>query len=1073
MNQPFNSNKELKIVKIQIFILFLALVLSAALLLNLNCSGKKSPLTGTEAPEIPAQSISASTDSPDWTRYLAYSRPPSETVIIESCKNTADFPSFITPTLEKIVDNGYRSLSETYYRGGGGYYLLDSGMLLNGGEEKTTVPSSSQSQNPPERSVAEPDIYALGDNLLFTLNIYRGLQAIKINNPKNPQYASGVYIPGFPNELYLKGNLVISTVAGFKPGYGWSSMNAPVLDPNDPLSTELAKYLEGKVVVLDVKNPEQIETVSELPLPGTLIESRIVGDILYAVTFTPDSIVVSSFNLAGAPDIRAVDQEIISFPATWDWSLLAYTHLYVSPEYLFISVPIIDYTELEYYETSDIYCLDVSDPAGQIKARGKMNVPGHIADRFKMDLYNQTFRVIGGGALGSNNNLSIFDVSNPDQPELLSTKSIGQFEQLFASRFDGNRAYIVTYQRKDPLWILDLSNPASPMVVGELTVPGWSQYIEPLGDRLVTLGVDDEGGRRAMVSLFSVEDPTNPRLLDKVTVGSGYSTSYGYADYKAFKVLPDQNLIMLPWSDYQGFGWWGYRLEDQVTLIDLLRDQLKERGSLAHIGTVERPFLADNHAFILSQSAVQIADIDDRDHPQTLSLLRLLRSAKTIVPAGKFALVEDENSWWEVVKLGDSGLKPTARIKISGSAVSIMGDADNLYIIRESEAVDADNPSRVEIHRLRIPENGQPQVTGCFAFPSNIYFSPQTLISLGGSRFGLYGSVYRESYYGGDVTIVNAADPEWYYKEGVLVLEAAETGAIAPAKFIEIQNSSIGSGGYSYLYSSYTSNPLVRGQHLYLTDSETIEPQNYYYSYPETLTTVYYAVRLDLSDPGHPSLLLVNIPGELLYVSENEEKFYYQKTQLNLSSIQDGVSYYQYYPSDYFLGACRYNAQGFLAGDEIALSGYPAVSFSNTQALLLSGLPYYYWYGEYSGGSAPEQSLSLIKTDDITDLQVIDSLALPAFEAGYSLNGFAGGRAFLSLGPFINPKRIRELAISQGSWSSSEDEMYAYLDLIYRVKDSRFEFEHVHPSTNWNPSPVISGDRVLVPAGMYGIEVLR
>ncbi|MCX5859598.1 MAG: hypothetical protein NT056_06830, partial [Proteobacteria bacterium] len=134
MNQPFDSNKELKIVKIQIFILFLTLVLSAALLLNLNCSGKKSPLTGTETPEIPAQAISASTDSQDWTRYLAYSRPPSETVIIESCKNTADFPSLITPTLEQIVDNGYRSLSETYYRGGGGYYLLDGGGALLGGE---------------------------------------------------------------------------------------------------------------------------------------------------------------------------------------------------------------------------------------------------------------------------------------------------------------------------------------------------------------------------------------------------------------------------------------------------------------------------------------------------------------------------------------------------------------------------------------------------------------------------------------------------------------------------------------------------------------------------------------------------------------------------------------------------------------------------------------------------------------------------------------------------------------------------------------------------------------------------
>jgi len=1066
----FFPDQNLRRMKIPGILPGLAVAFSVVILF-ISCSEEKSPGTGTEAPDIPAQAISASTDSQDWTRYLAYSRPPSETVIIESCKNTADFPSLVTPTLEKIVDNGYRSLSEAYYRGGGGiYYGLDTGAPLTGGE-KNPVPAASQSQSPPERAVAEPDIYALGDNLLFTLNIYRGLQAIKTNNPENLQYAGGVYIPGFPNELYLKGNLVISTVAGFKPGYGWSSMNAPALNGGDPLSEALTKYLEGKVVVLDVKNPERIEIVSELPLPGTLIESRIVGDILYAVTFTPESIIISSFNLAGAPDLQAVDQEIISFPTNWDWSLLAYTHLYVNPQYLYISVPVSVAGGYEYSENTEIHCLDISDPGGQIAARGTLNISGHVADQFKMDLYQQTFRVIAGDWNG-NNNLYIFDVSNPDQPNLLSTKPIGTFESLFATRFDGSRAYIVTYQRKDPLWILDLSNPANPMVVGELTVPGWSQYIEPLGDRLVALGVDDEGGgRRASVSLFSVEDPTNPRLLDKVTVGSDYSTSYGYADYKAFNVLPDQNLIMLPWSDYQGFGWWGYRMEDQVTLIDLLRDQLKERGSLAHIGTVERPFLADNHAFILSQSAVQIASIDDRDHPQTLSLLRLLRSAKTIVPAGKFALVEDENNWWEVIRLGDSGLKPTARVKISGSAVSIMGDAEGLYIIRETEAVDADHPSQTEVHRLLIPENGQPQVTGCFAFPSDLHFSPQTLISLSGSRLGFYGSVSRWSdSYSGDVTIVKAAEPDWYYKEGVLVLEAAEAGTIAPAKFIEIQNPSASPGYYSYLYSNYAFTPLVRGQHLYLTVSETIEPQNYYYSYPETVTTTYYAGRLDLADPEHPSLLLVNIPGGLLYVSENEEKLFYQKTQLKLLQTPDGWPFYQ---SDYFLGACRYDTQGFQAGDEIALSGYPAVSFNDANALLLSGTPYYYWYGENSGEPAPEQKLSLIKTDDIADLQIVDSLALPAFEAGYSLNGFAGGRAFLSLGPFVNPKRIRELAIAQGSWSPSADEMYAYLDLIYQVKDSRFEFEHIHPSTNWNPVPVLSEDRVLVPAGMYGIEVLR
>ena len=58
-----------------------------------------------------------------------------------------------------------------------------------------------------------------------------------------------------------------------------------------------------------------------------------------------------------------------------------------------------------------------------------------------------------------------------------------------ATRYDGDRVYVVTAIRMDPLWIVDNANPARPQLVSHLEVPGWSTYIEPLGDRLVTVGV--------------------------------------------------------------------------------------------------------------------------------------------------------------------------------------------------------------------------------------------------------------------------------------------------------------------------------------------------------------------------------------------------------------------------------------------------------------------------------------------------------------------------------------------------------------------------------------------------------
>lgn len=1064
----------------------LAVILAFSLAIA-GCAGDESESPPTSdpagnAPNIPEAAVTASTDSPEWQRYLAYTRPPSETLILEDCTNPLSLPDIIDVAVEETVDNGYRSEYGSYYaypRGGYPYpvYTFGENMLLSldgAGEIGWNAQSGGgqSTSTPPERAVAEPDIYALSENLLYTLNTYRGLQAIRVASLDNPHYVNGVYLAGFPNEVYLKGDLVISTVAGFKPGYGWGTFGDTAL-PEGDFSSALEDFLESKVVAVSVANPEQMELLAEYPLEGTLIESRIVGDILYAVTYTANSMIVTSFSLANAPEVSEIDQASVTFPDTWDWELLAYTHLHVSTEYLFVSIPV---NNDDYYaRDTDIHIFDISDAGGAIAPRGIMTVEGRITDRFKLDLYEDTFRVVAGDWSG-NNYLSIFDISDPDAPVLLATKAVGMFEQLFATRFDGNRAYIVTYMRTDPLWVLDLSDPANPMIVGELIVPGWSMYIEPLGDRLVALGVDDgEGGRRASVSLFSVEDPTNPRLLDRVTVGSQYSTSYGFADYKAFQVLSEENLILLPWSDYEGFWWWDFRMEDQVTLIDLNQDTLDERGSIAHIGTVERPFLSRDHAFILSQSALQIANIDDRDAPESLSLLRLLRSASQIVPAGDFAFVQDENEWWEVIDLRHPELKPTARVKIDGVNVQVFAGDDAAYVVRRP-----DNESGVEIHRLVLTENGEPVAAGCVAFPEGVNFTAETAIALPDSHVGLVGNFSQWDYYypllmegvDGDVATLADSSIDWSYREGILLLSAPDSSDLDADGFIDLTE--VISGGVPSYYAPYItaysqSDSLVRGHHLYLPVFD-INWDMERYSYPTDVTVTFYAGRLDLENPQFPSLLRVNIPGELVYVSTDEEKMYYLKTIMEETLHEFDDYTYSSYTSHSFLGACGYTPAGFSAGDEIALDGYNGIRFEEPYAAVLSGSSYSYYY--YPDAVTPV--INLYRVDDIVNLELQDFLDLPEVEAGYTLNGMANGRVFLSLGPFSNPKRIRESAISQGTWHPEGEELYAYLDLVYAVEDTQLSFEHLHPSTIWNPAPVEAGEnRILVPAGMYGIEVLE
>ena len=94
-------------------------------------------------------------------------------------------------------------------------------------------------------------------------------------------------------------------------------------------------------------------------------------------------------------------------------------------------------------------------------------------------------------------------------PKPLDSLLVGANERLFGTRFDGDRVYVVTFRRIDPLFCVDLANPRDLRLLGELEVPGFSTYLEAFADgsRLMSVGV--EGGRVA-VSLFDVADPGHP-----------------------------------------------------------------------------------------------------------------------------------------------------------------------------------------------------------------------------------------------------------------------------------------------------------------------------------------------------------------------------------------------------------------------------------------------------------------------------------------------------------------------------------------------------------------------------------
>ena len=187
-------------------------------------------------------------------------------------------------------------------------------------------------------------------------------------------------------------------------------------------------------------------------------------------------------------------------------------------------------------------------------------VEGRLLNQFAMSEFNGDLRVAtttdGWGGFGDQSESAVY-VLRPEGDQLKQISSVGGLgkdEQIYAVRFIDDLAYVVTFRQTDPLYVIDLTDPANPVQAGELKIPGYSAYLHPVGDGLL-LGVGqdatDEGRTTGtQLSLFDVSNPADPQRISTLAIG-GYSEVEW--DHKAFLFWPEDGTIVLPvspgWND--------------------------------------------------------------------------------------------------------------------------------------------------------------------------------------------------------------------------------------------------------------------------------------------------------------------------------------------------------------------------------------------------------------------------------------------------------------------------------------------------------------------------------------------
>ena len=364
--------------------------------------------------------------------------------------------------------------------------------------------------------------------------------------------------------------------------------------------------------------------------------------IYYFPEFTdPNYLTVASFDLS-APS-KAANMTV--FYGSGDLVYASLENLYVSAaDYQSTTTD----NTVESSSSTNIYKFSLN--SGNPLFSKSANVPGTLLNQFAMDENQAYFRVatterkwIWDGK--TSQNLSSNNVFTLDKNMNLAGRleNLAPGEQIYSTRFIGDRCYVVTFKQVDPLFVIDLSNPVKPQVLGSLKIPGFSNYLHPFDEtHIIGFGRDtvDQGDFTAVdglkLALFDVSDVANPTLMHSLVLGGKGSYSEVLYNHKALlaqksndsstmllgfplqlysKAKDNQNIWAWGQLTFEGAHLYALSLKNGFTLKKAITHQINTPVDSNDYGwwdynlSIQRLLTIEDKLFSLSNNRIQVNDL--------------------------------------------------------------------------------------------------------------------------------------------------------------------------------------------------------------------------------------------------------------------------------------------------------------------------------------------------------------------------------------------------------------------------------------------------------------------------------